>query len=198
MGKFFGGVIFFLAAVFLVYFLNLTVIEFYASNYIEFQAPHVIATLELLHHPFKHLWVVPSWLIAGFLSGLITRSWKGAFLVSLLTGLVLSITWIFFMSRYVPTFWSDFITNRTTLEFLGQTIGIGLLLGLIASGPAITSAHLISPREQTVKQAPIKVIETTCPTCGTTFQSKPKICYKCNSLIESDEKKEEFNNQNAD
>jgi len=100
MSKFFGGITFFLVAVILIYLLNITQTDLLAQSYFTsdptFQAPHVVAVLDLLHQPFDYFWVIPSWLIAGFLSGFIIRSWKGAIVVSLLIGFVLSLTWIFF------------------------------------------------------------------------------------------------------
>lgn len=194
MSKFFGGLIFFLVAIFLVYLLNFTQTDLVAQTYFAsdptFQTPYIIAILEILHHPFEYFWVIPSWLIAGFLSGFIIRSWKGTIIVCLLTGLILSLTWIFFMSRYTPNYWNTFLSAYSTLDFLGQTIGTGIYLGLFATVPAVCSAFLIRPRKKTIEQAPIKNIETICPTCGTIFQSKPQFCYKCNSRIDVDVKKD--------
>lgn len=192
MGKFFGGIAFFLVAVILTYFFNLTQTDLLAQSYFTsdptFQAPHVVAVLDLLHHPFDYFWVIPSWLIAGFLSGFIIRSWKGAMVVSLLLGFVLSLTWIFFMSRYTPNAWNTFLASQSPLDFFGQTIGTGLLLGLFAAGPTICSAYITSPRNQIIEQAPIKEIQTRCPKCGAVFQSKPKFCYKCNADLSKTEK----------
>ncbi|NVM55451.1 MAG: zinc ribbon domain-containing protein [Candidatus Helarchaeota archaeon] len=190
MGKLFGSIAFFLAAVFLVYLLNLPAAEIYALNYTEFAAPHVIASFELLHHPFEHLWVIPSWLIAGFLGGIVTRSWKGAIAVSLVTGFILSLTWIFFMWRYAPLYWNNFTATRSTSEVLGQTFGIGLLLGFFSAAPAICGAYLTAPRKKGLEQAPIKEIQSVCPNCGAIFQSKPKFCYKCNTILETNNTQE--------
>ncbi len=187
MGKFFGSVLFFLVATVLVYYLNLPYAEYYAQlywSYDSFAGVHVIAAFELLHHPFAYFWVLPSWFIAAALGGIICRSWKGALVVSILTGFILSLTWIFLMSRYIPTYWTFFLSSHTTLEFLGQTIGLGLLLGLLSAGPAVGGAYLIASRNKVLQHAPLKEIQTICPTCGTKFQSKPKICYKCNTLLE--------------
>jgi len=92
------------------------------------------------------------------------------------------------MSRYTPNSWNTFLVSQSTLDFLGQTIGTGLLLGLFAAGPALCSAYITSPRNQITEQTPIKEIQTSCPKCGTVFQSKPKICYKCNAILSNTEK----------
>ncbi|HUY00713.1 MAG TPA: zinc ribbon domain-containing protein [Candidatus Deferrimicrobium sp.] len=186
MSKLFGSIVFFLVAVILVYFLNLPAAEFYAQNYFDldpFEATHVIAAFELLHHPFSHFWVIPSWLIAGFLGGVISRSWKGALVVSIITGFILSLTWIFLMSRYLPNYWSDFISTHSSLQFFGQTMGLGLLLGGLAAIPGMLGGYIRSPRKS-ITQSPLKEIETTCPNCGTIFQSKPQYCYKCNTILQ--------------
>ncbi len=191
MGKFFGSVTFFLIALIFVYFLNLSTAEFLAQQYASkdpnFEAPHLIAAFELLHHPFEYLWVVPSWLIAGFIGGIITRSWKGALIVSIITGFILSLTWIFLMWRYIPSYWAEFISTRTTLAILGQTFGTGLLLGFFSAGTAICGAYITTPQKKALKQAPIREIQTICPNCGTIFQSKPKFCYKCNTILDFSE-----------
>jgi hypothetical protein len=187
MSKFFGSIAFFLIAVILVYLLNLSSADYYAQIYQSFdsfEAPQVIAAFELLHHPFVHFWVIPSWLIAGFLGGVISRSWKGALVVSMLTGFVLSLTWIFFMSRYLPNYWTFFITNHSQLEFFGQTMGLGLLLGGLAAIPGMLGGYLTSKPKSKI-QSPLKEIQTICPNCGTIFQSKPQYCYKCNTLLQS-------------
>lgn len=191
MGKFYGSIAFFLSVVLLVYFLNLLAVDSYAQSYFAsdptFAAPHLIAAFKLLHHPFEHFWVIPSWCIAGLLGGIVTRSWKGAIIVSLITGFILSLTWIFFMWRYLPNYWANFTATRSSVDFLGETFGMGLLLGVFSAGPAICGAFLTTPRKKTLEQAPLKKIETKCPNCGAIFQSKPKFCYKCNTLLESGE-----------
>ena len=182
MGKMFGGVTFFLVAVLLAYLFNFSALETYVLSYDPFEAAYMVAAFEVLHHPFAHLGAIPAWLIAGFLSGLVCRSWKGALLVSIFTGLILSTTWIFFMSRYLPTYWTGFLSSHPSLEFYGVTIGLGLLLGLLAAVPAMGSGYLLSPRT-VLEQSPMKEIKTICPKCGTSYQSKPKYCYKCNTLL---------------
>ncbi|MFX1295337.1 MAG: hypothetical protein ACFFD2_10855 [Promethearchaeota archaeon] len=193
MGKFFGSVCFFLVASILVYLLNLSHAENYAliyMSYDSFEATHVIAAFELLHHPFEYPWVIPSWFIAGFLSGIITRSWKGSIFISIMTGFILSLTWIFFMWRYVPNYWSLFSSSCSGIELLGKTLGIGLFLGLLTAAPSICGAYLNTPQKIKVKKTPIKEIQTICPNCRTIFQSKPKFCYKCNTLLNTLEKTE--------
>ena len=124
MGKFFGSIAYFLVALVLVYFLNLTVVDGFAQTYLtfdSFEAVHLIATFELLHHPFEYFWVIPSWLIAAFIGGLISRSWKGAIVVSLIIGFVLSLTWLFFMWRYVPNYYNNFILNIIPARFISRS-----------------------------------------------------------------------------
>jgi hypothetical protein len=195
MGKFFGGFAFFLSAALLSYFINL---PFYVNDIAQqyvltdpgFQAPQLLAAFELLHYPFLYLTAIPAWLIAGFLAGIIIRSWKGALIVSMIIGFIISLTWIFLMYRYTPNYWADFLSSRTSLEFFGRSFGTGLLFGLFSAGPAICGAYLNSAKKQVKTPSPIKEIESVCPTCGTTFASTPKYCYRCNTpLSNSDEKK---------
>ena len=186
MGKFYGSLLFFLVAVPLNYFLNLSAIEGLTQMYLlvdSFTGAPVIAAFQLLFYPLNSFWVIPSWLIAGFLSGLLCRTWKSALLVSILMGLILSLTWLFLLSRYLPNYWNSFISMQTTLELLGQSMGIGLLLGVSSAGPAVLGAYLTAPKKRTLEKNPIKEIQCVCPHCGTVFQSKPKFCYNCNSLI---------------
>ncbi len=191
MGRFFGALAFFLLAAILTYLLNMQTIEAYAQTYLSydaFEAPHVIATFELLHHPLGSFWVIPSWLIAGFLGGIVTRSWKGALLITIITGFILSLTWIFLMSRYLPNYWTYFLSTHNTLEFIGATLGLGLLLGTMSAGPAFLGGYLNSATShKKTAPVPIKEIQTICPTCGTTFQSAPKFCYKCNTPLTNSE-----------
>lgn len=192
MGKLYGGLIFFLVVVILNYLLNLPTIDVLAQTYISsdnFEGAYVIAAFTLLFYPFNYFWVIPSWLIAGFLSGLLCRSWKGALIVSILMGVILSLTWLFLLSRYLPTYWAVFISTQSTLELLGASIGTGLLLGVLSSGPAIVAAYLTTPKKQILENTPLKEIQYVCPNCGTVFQSKPKFCYKCNNLITADDSK---------
>lgn len=191
MGKFFGSIAFFLLAVLFVYLLNLPTADTFAQNYLaydSFEAVHVIAAFELLHHPFELIWVIPSWFIAAFIGGLISRSWKGAIVISLITGFVLSLTWLFFMWRYLPNYYNNFVSTRSSLIFLGQTLGTGLFLGFISIGACVLGAYLTSPHKQAIEESPIKEIKSVCPNCGTEFQSKPKFCYKCNTLLDVTEK----------
>ncbi len=187
MGKFYGSIAFFLTAVILTYFMNLPAIEYLTQKYLlsdpDFLAPYIIAIFELLHYPLDYLLVIPAWLIAGFLGGLITRSRNGAIIISLITGAILSLTWIFLMSRYLPNYWANFLSIHTTLEFLGQTIGMGIFFGLISAGPAIFGAIINATHKETPIASPIKEIQTVCPNCGTVFQSNPLICYKCNAPL---------------
>lgn len=186
MGKFYGSLLFFLAAVVLSYLLNLTAVEGLSQTYLthdSFAGASVIAAFQLLLHPFTYFWIIPSWLIAGFLSGLSCRSWKSAVLVSILMGLILSLTWLFLIFRYLPNYWNDVLISMPTLELLGQSVGVGLLLGVFSAGPAIIGAYITTPKKKSLEKNPIKEIQCICPHCGTVFQSKPKFCYNCNSLI---------------
>ncbi|MHA1130213.1 MAG: hypothetical protein ACTSRC_01750 [Candidatus Helarchaeota archaeon] len=195
MGKFFGSLAYFLTAVLLSYLINMySNIEPIAQHYLlsdpSFKAPQLLATFELLHYPFLYLTVIPAWLIAGFLAGVITRTWKGALLVSIITSFILSLTWIFLMSRYTPNYWSTFLLGHSALTFFEATFGIALLFGAISGGFALLGAYINSATKSETTPAPLKEIQSTCPTCGTVFQSAPKYCYKCNTLLKENEKKE--------
>jgi hypothetical protein len=190
MGKFYGSLLFFLVAVILNYVLNLPAIDGLTQIYLSFdsfEGAHVIAAFTLLLYPFNSFWIIPSWLIAGFLSGLLCRSWKVALLISILMGVILSITWLFLLSRYLPNYWVYFLSTHSFLELLGQSVGMGLLLGALASGSAVIGAYLTTPKNKIQEGTPIKEIQYLCPHCGTVFQSKPKFCYNCNSKIATDE-----------
>lgn len=190
MGKFYGGLLFFLVAVTLNYLLNLSTIDTLTQTYLSFdsfEGANIIAVFALLFYPFNALWVIPSWLIAGFLCGLLCHRWKGAFIVSILMGLILSLTWLFLLSRYLPNYWTYFVSTQSILDLLGQSIGAGLLLGALAGGPAIIGAYLTTPKLQTHEKTPLKEIQCVCPHCGTVFQSKPKFCYNCNEKIAPDD-----------
>lgn len=193
MGKFYGGLLFFLIAVTLNYVLNLSSIDTLAQTYLSFdsfEGAYIIATFALLFYPFNSFWIIPSWLIAGFFGGLLCRSWKGALLISILMGVILSLTWLFLLSRYLPNYWTYFLSTQSFLELLGQSVGAGLLLGALSSGPAVIGAYLTTPKSKTLEKTPLKEIQCVCPVCGTIFQSKPKFCYKCNTKIATDDLQE--------
>ena len=188
MGKFYGSLLFFLVAVILSYLLNLSAIDGLTQTYLSFdsfEGAHVIAAFALLFYPFNSFWIIPSWLIAGFVGGLSSRSWKSALLISILMGVILSLTWLFLLSRYLPNYWTYFISMQSTVELLGQSVGTGLLLGALSSGPAVIGAYLTMPKSLLLEKTPLKEIQCVCPHCGTVFQSKPKFCYNCNNLIAS-------------
>jgi len=186
MGKFYGGLLFFLVAVALNYFFNLPNVEGLAQTYLtydSFVGAYVIAAFQLLFYPLNSIGILLSWLIAGFLGGLLCRTWKSALLVSILMGFILSLTWLFLLSRYLPNYWNYFISMYTTLELLGQSLGMGLLLGASSAGPAVLGAYLTNPHKKIFEKEPLTEIQCVCPHCGTIFQSKPKFCYNCNGLI---------------
>jgi hypothetical protein len=190
MGKFYAALLFFVVVVTLNFLLNLPAIDVLTQTYLSydsFEGANVIAAFELLFHPFNSFWVIPSWIIAGFLGGLLCRSWKGAFLVSIFMGIILSLTWLFLLSRYLPTYWAFFISTHSIPDLLGVSIGMGLLLGVLSGGPAVVAAYFSTPKRQPLEATPPKEIQCVCPHCGTVFQSKPKFCYKCNNKIAPDD-----------
>ncbi|MHA1263720.1 MAG: hypothetical protein ACTSRS_00640 [Candidatus Helarchaeota archaeon] len=187
MSKFFGTITFFLMTLVFVYFFQLPQVDSIAQNYLltdpSFTAPQILAVLELVHLPLPYSFVIFGWLFAGFFAGLITRSWKGIISVALISGCILSLTWIIFMIKYTPVYWNTFLLTHTPLTFFTQTFGVALLLGGFSILPGIGGALITAPRKMLLEEHPLRAIETKCPTCGTIFQSNPKYCYKCNTAL---------------
>ena len=126
-----------------------------------------------------------SWTIISLLPIFIYGNYKKAWTMNILT--------FFFPNFFFYVFYGRYSPNNYNLMFptlFWQTFLLGLYLVVISIGISLLLKRLKKNKEE-VKIDDLKEIEnmakSTCPHCGTKFESIPKYCYNCLKEINTNE-----------
>lgn len=118
-----------------------------------------------------------SWLIVSLIPTFIFQNYKKAYSTNLTTFFFPNFFFYVFLSRYSPDF---FEANFTTL--LINTIFLAIIITLFSIGMSLI-LHKLTEENIESQQADLnrikEKIQSTCPHCGTKYESSPLFCYNC-------------------
>lgn len=140
-----------------------------------------LANFILYNNSFGFVYIYLTWIIVSLIPILIFCDYKKAYSMNLTTFFFPNFFFYVFYWRYsetdftavFPTFIIQSILLGITIAF--TSIALSLILKFIKSSITKSNVEILEQIEQlnTIK----------CPKCGTEFDSIPKYCFNCNSLI---------------
>jgi hypothetical protein len=181
LGKLYSILAVSIFSIILIYIFNLTGIYYiYNLYYSESVWGVIIATIDHIVFIEKNFIVnLPILLSISFLGGIISKNYRDAFYSSLISGIIMALTWIILVLRFSPIYWTENFSGFLIFEIILR----GLLLSLIYVGPSILGGYIISKNKSDQSIIKYPDIETICPKCGRKFKSNPIYCSYCNSEI---------------
>jgi len=140
-----------------------------------------LANIILYNNSFGFVYIYLTWIIVSLIPILIFSDYKKAYSMNLTTFFFPNFFFYVFYWRYsetdftavFPTFIIQSILLGMTIAF--TSIALSLILKFIKSSITNSNVEILEQIEQ------LNTIE--CPKCGTKFDSIPKYCFNCNSLI---------------
>lgn len=154
------------------------IIQFLA-NYIMFNA----------NDPFGTIFIYLSWFIASLIPILSFNDYKKAYSLNLTTFFFPNFFFYIFLLRYSPNYYHSHLQI-----FLTQTVILGIFIVLYSIGLSLLFMKIrrLSNKAQLEN---LRLIEekniTTCPNCGTQFNSIPQFCYNCSKELTIEENSNE-------
>ena len=140
-----------------------------------------LANIILYNNSFGFVYIYLTWIIVSLIPILIFSDYKKVYSMNLTTFFFPNFFFYVFYWRYsetdftavFPTFIIQSILLGMTIAF--TSIALSLILKFIKSSITNSNVEILEQIEQlnTIK----------CPKCGTKFDSIPKYCFNCNSLI---------------
>jgi hypothetical protein len=140
-----------------------------------------LANIILYNNSFGFVYIYLTWIIVSLIPILIFNDYKKTYSMNLTTFFFPNFFFYVFYWRYsetdftavFPTFIIQSILLGMTIAF--TSIALSLILKFIKSSITNSNVEILEQIEQ------LNTIE--CPKCGTKFDSIPKYCFNCNSLI---------------
>jgi uncharacterized membrane protein (DUF485 family) len=121
------------------------------------------------------------WLITSLIPIFILNDLKKSASLNITTFFLPNFFSYVFLSRYSPNYF-----NANFLNLFTKTIILGIFILVLSIGLSYILKVCTKNKEE--QKVDIEVIanlnKITCPNCGTEFNSIPKFCYKCNTLLE--------------
>ena len=125
------------------------------------------------------LFVYIIWFIVSLIPIFVYVDFKKAYSLNLLAFFFFNFFLYVFLSRYS----SEYFNSNFQFHFINT-----ILLGIFIVGISITLSIILKKIIKSIKKPQIadleaiaRSISTKCPQCGTEFNSRPKICYNCNT-----------------
>ncbi len=119
------------------------------------------------------------WLLISIIPVLIYNNYKQAYSMNLLT--------LFFPNFFLYAFLQNYYRPYFDKNFLNlfiKTIILGITILLFSIGLSL-ALKVIRRSKSDIQQEDLHLIaesiRSKCPQCGTEFESRPKICYNCNT-----------------
>ena len=140
-----------------------------------------LANLILYNNSFGFAYINLTWIIVSLIPILIFSDYKKAYSMNLTTFFFPNFFFYVFYWRYSETYFNAlfpiFIIRTILLgiTIASTSIALSLILKFIKSSKTNTNLEILEQIEQ------LNTIE--CPKCGTKFESIPRYCFNCNSLI---------------
>ena len=140
-----------------------------------------LANLILYNNSFGFVYINLTWIIVSLIPILIFSDYKKAYSMNLTTFFFPNFFFYVFYWRYSETYFNAlfpiFIIRTILLgiTIASTSIALSLILKFIKSSKTNTNVEILEQIEQ------LNTIE--CPKCGTKFDSIPRYCFNCNSLI---------------
>jgi len=140
-----------------------------------------LANLILYNNSFGFVYINLTWIIVSLIPILIFSDYKKAYSMNLTTFFFPNFFFYVFYWRYSETYFNALFPTfiiRTILlgiTIASTSIALSLILKFIKSSKTNTNLEILEQIEQ------LNTIE--CPKCGTKFESIPRYCFNCNSLI---------------
>jgi len=140
-----------------------------------------LANLILYNNSFGFVYINLTWIIVSLIPILIFSDYKKAYSMNLTTFFFPNFFFYVFYWRYSETYFNALFTTFIIRSILlgitiaSTSIALSLILKFIKSSKTNTNVEILEQIEQ--------LNTTECPKCGTKFDSIPKYCFNCNSLI---------------
>jgi hypothetical protein len=185
--------------IFIIQFLILSIIIIY-SNYeftLIFNSPPDEPTIEqkvvtqflanyVLFDKISDLFFIYTiWFLVSLIPVSIYFNYKKAYSMNLITFFFLNFFVYIFLSRYSEGYFNSYFQFHIWHTILLGIVIIGLSIGLSLGLNKIlkyTKRDHIDAIDFLAKEG-----QVTCPNCGIKFESIPKYCYKCNTILISNE-----------
>ena len=136
----------------------------------------ILISLNLLIGEYFNFYSIIIWLIISILSSLLFNNQKDNLIFCSILYLFTSFIFIFLV-----IFYNVFISNAILL-FYG--IIFSALLFFLPSSSILFVKTKFFNKEVEKQEIEVKWVEFKCPTCNTKFNSNPKYCSNCNSLMQ--------------
>ena len=140
-----------------------------------------LANLIIYNNSFGFVYITLIWMIISLIPILIFSEFKKAYSMNLTTFFFPNFFFYVFYWRYSEIYFSVLFPN-----FIIKTIILGLII-VIESIVLSLILKFIKSFKNNTNTDNLKQIESLnrikCPICGTQFDSIPKYCFNCNSLI---------------
>ncbi|MFX0046720.1 MAG: hypothetical protein ACFE8G_00995 [Candidatus Hermodarchaeota archaeon] len=143
-----------------------------------------LANLVMYENSIGFVYIYITWILASFIPILIFKDFKKAYSMNLTTFFFPNFFFYVFYWRYSETYFTALFPN-----FIIRTIILGMTIIIVSIAFSLIFKIIISFRKST-KTDNLEQIESLnkiqCPKCGTQFNSIPKYCFNCNSLLTND------------
>ena len=144
----------------------------------------ILANLVLYNNNFGIVYMYSTWIMVSLIPIIIFKNFKKAYSMNLITFFFPNFFFYVFYWRYSETYF-----NALFPVLIIKTITLGLTIAIVSILLSIFLKFIMSFRIGT-KTVNLEQIESLnkiqCPKCGTEFNSIPKYCFNCNSLLTND------------
>lgn len=144
----------------------------------------VLANLVIYNNNFGFVYIYSTWILVSLIPILIFKNFKKAYSMNLITFFFPNFFFYVFYWRYSETYF-----NALFPVLMIKTITLGLTITITSILLSIFLKFIMGFRIST-KTVNLEQIESQnkiqCPKCGTKFNSVPKYCFNCNSLLTND------------
>jgi hypothetical protein len=143
-----------------------------------------LANLILYNSSFGFVYIYSTWISVSFIPIIIYKDFKKSYSMNLTTFFFPNFFFYVFYWRYSETYF-----NALFPVFIIKTILLGLTIVIVSILLSLILKFIMGFRDST-KTDNLEQIESLnriqCPNCGTQFNSIPKYCFNCNSLLTND------------
>jgi hypothetical protein len=140
-----------------------------------------LANLVLFNNFSGLIFIYLIWILVSLIPIFIYINYKKAYSMNLITFFFPNFFLYIFLSRYSEVYFNNFFQFHIL-----HTVLQGILITCISIGLSIILKKIIRRTDKKNSEdidSIAKLGQITCPNCGIKFESTPKYCYKCNSVL---------------
>ncbi|MFX1391019.1 MAG: hypothetical protein ACFE9Z_13225 [Promethearchaeota archaeon] len=140
-----------------------------------------LANLVLFNNFSGLIFIYIIWFLVSLIPIFIYVNYKKAYSMNLITFFLPNFFFYLFLSRYSE----DYFNTYFQFHIL-HTVLLGILIACLSILLSIVLKKIIRRTDKNKSEdidSIAKIGQMTCPNCGIKFESIPKYCYKCNSVL---------------